>query len=115
MTDPRIIELEPACCASTEEGRLWGDAGVFERCEEPDCAPTRYIREDAHLGIIRQWKEEEGLWKEREAALLAALNSLLSLAACDPQMGGGQWHWRPARGERVHEAIVEARRVLEVK
>lgn len=101
MTDPRIIELEPACCALTEEGRRWGPVGSFDPCEDPDCAPTRYIRED--------------VWKEREAALLAALNSLLSLAACDPQMGGGQWHWRPARGERVHEAIVEARRVLEVK
>ena len=75
--DPRIIELEPACCgASTEEGRRWADAGAFERCEETDCTATRYIREDVHLGIIGQWKEEEVLWKEREAALLAEIERL---------------------------------------
>lgn len=49
--DPKVIYLEPPCCASWE-GRRWCEDDVFDFCEGGNM-PTKYIRAD----LVEKLKE----------------------------------------------------------
>jgi hypothetical protein len=78
--DHERIWLQPKCCASEYDGRLWCEDNAFDHCED-GAAATEYVRADRYYELIMEvgckvpgeTRHETALRyiREREAALAA--------------------------------------------